>query len=455
MHARCRSVSAVALVFAVAAAACSSSGEPAPTASTTTSTTLIELDLEPATAAVVSFGDDVPGSRHDELTEWVADLRGAAELVRGLRFLDEPEIRFLSREAADELWELRQQRAIDPSDLAVDTRFLQLLGVLDPQQSLRAIIAPAFETAPAAFFDTVENQIVISTPSEEPTPTEGAAAVAAIVVGLTDQYHRHSERIAGFQTEALLDEADALRGLVAADAAYFSLIYAQEVGAVVDGAPVASLPARVPAAVADVLAFPYEAGIEFVRTVVESGGIAGLDRAYGVAPLTTEDLLHPERWGLHDPHDPVGPSPLALTGYRLHRTGTLGELGLRVLLAEAQTPGLVRQAVDGWGADHFATFTSGNDVAWVYLYRGDSVEDTVEVAQAFLDLAAGAMNLNEPVAVGGGVEISGPRLEEGEEAPTEPRGPYVFVDRDGDGLVVVIAHQIDAGRRLAASVEIP
>ena len=124
---------------------------------------------------------------------------------------------------------------------------------------------------------------------------------------------------------------------------------------------------------------------------------------------------------------------VALDGYRVADQGSLGEMGLRSILAEALPPDMLTQTADGWGADEAVTLVdnSAGEAAWVYSFKGDSVDDTVEVAQGFLDHAEQVLGQSALVA-GGGVEYVG--------------DPYVFVDREDDGLVVVIASSVDAGR---------
>ena len=453
MRTRWRSACLALLAMLVFAAACNSE-EPTPNPAATTSTTTITVDIDPATAAVVTFGEDVPDGDRDRLIGWAAGVRGAAEAIRGLRFLDEPSIEFLSAEAYANRWQRRRDAELDPTELAVDTRFLQLLGLLAPGQSLRVLLTPAYETPPAAFYDGDRGSVVAAALTGAPSAAADRDVLAATVTGLTDQYHQHSARAAVLEADGMLDEADALRALATADAAYFALVYTQELAA--GSRPetdVAVLGPNTPEAIVDVLAFPYSEGLVFVESLIAEGGIAALDAVYGNERLTTEQILHPDRYGVTDPILDVEQNPLALTGHRLHRTGSLGELGLRALLAEAQLPGVVRQSTDGWGGDRFATFTSGNDVAWVYLFRGDDAHHAREVAQAFIDLATDVMGLNEPLASGGGVEFVGMATEG--LAEEEPRGPYVFVDRNGAGLVVVISSEVSAGRELAASVDTP
>jgi hypothetical protein len=72
------------------------------------------------------------------------------------------------------------------------------------------------------------------------------------------------------------------------------------------------------------------------------------------------------------------------------------------------------------------------------------------------------MGMAEPFAAGGGLEFVGLAAEGEAASATEdsategvPAGPYVFVDRSRDGLVVVIATAVDAGRSLTAQVAAP
>jgi hypothetical protein len=56
------------------------------------------------------------------------------------------------------------------------------------------------------------------------------------------------------------------------------------------------------------------------------------------------------------------------------------------------------------------------------------------------------MELDGPFEAGGGLEYIG---QSGSESP------YIFVDRDGEGLVVVIADELSTGRFLRDSVPVP
>ena len=92
-----------------------------------------------------------------------------------------------------------------------------------------------------------------------------------------------------------------------------------------------------PPVVAEALVFPYNAGLTLARAVQRARGWAGLDRLYADPPLSTEQVLHPEKY-LDTPRDQpqrvVAPVPAALAagGWREAHRAVLGEFGVRMVL---------------------------------------------------------------------------------------------------------------------------
>jgi hypothetical protein len=129
-----------------------------------------------------------------------------------------------------------------------------------------------------------------------------------------------------------------------------------------------------PAWIRDSLLFSYLQGAAFCMDVKGQGGQKLLDYAFLTdPPRSTEQILHPEKWyGRRD--DPVKvhlPELGAeLAGYRKVAEGTLGELGIRIVLRESlQGDGeWASQGADGWGGDRFAVYEKAGSprvVVWV------------------------------------------------------------------------------------------
>jgi hypothetical protein len=129
-----------------------------------------------------------------------------------------------------------------------------------------------------------------------------------------------------------------------------------------------------PAWIRDTLLFSYLQGAAFCMDVKGQGGQKLLDYAFQTdPPRSTEQILHPEKWyGRRD--DPVGVHlpelGQELAGYRKVAEGTLGELGMRILLRDSlQGDGeWAASAAAGWGGDRFAVYEKSGSprlVVWV------------------------------------------------------------------------------------------
>lgn len=128
------------------------------------------------------------------------------------------------------------------------------------------------------------------------------------------------------------------------------------------------------------LLFRYHAGTSLAAECYRAGGLDLVNRLLTFPPVSTEQVLHPEKYisgdlpvEIHDPDPPPQ--------YRSLGSGTLGELSMRVVL-ERCTP-LVAIAAEGWGGDRY-TIASGQDgsVALLWSTVWDTEKDAAEFAAA-------------------------------------------------------------------------
>ena len=120
----------------------------------------------------------------------------------------------------------------------------------------------------------------------------------------------------------------------------------------------------------DLQLWPYDAGIAFIRHLDEAGGTAQVDEALTTFPVSTEQILHPERWpndvpqpvdvpdlgpalgdGLARPRRDdggrgVAPAHAGAPAGRRRRRAGGGRVGRRPL------PGVDRRLADGRGPAH-------------------------------------------------------------------------------------------------------
>lgn len=434
------------LGFVLIISACDAA-EPTTTTSTSTTTTFAPIEITPVSTTIAPGVDQAV---YDQLTERIRELAATTEELRGLRFLQVPDIRVLAAtDFADRLAESVASQLSD-EQLALDEATFRLLGQYDEPPSIARAVRQVYSPeGAAAFYDGQTGQVVVDGTRAELTALEASIVVRALAWALIDQYHDAYDRIAELEAAGDDDATDAMRTLADADAIAVQLRYLQSLP--LDEQQDAALAAanlerpgldQLPDVVRRQLAMPAEEGVRFVNEIVAGGGYAALDRAYDPPPASMEQVLHPARFAIRETVREVPELAVEIEGYETVDDGSYGEWRLQLLLADAITPGLLTQTAAGWGGDAHQLLVNGEEMVFVYIYGGDSEEDAIEVAQGLLALARG------PLAAGDGIDSGGGVLWEGFER-------YVFVDRIGDGLVFIVATSIDAGATARRQVRVP
>ncbi|MEW6716014.1 MAG: hypothetical protein AB1345_00695 [Chloroflexota bacterium] len=114
--------------------------------------------------------------------------------------------------------------------------------------------------------------------------------------------------------------------------------------------------------------FPYDAGQEFVEYLYNRGGWDAINQAYLNPPLSTEQILHPERYPQDIPITVTLPDLTQLLGegWREIDHGVLGEWYTFLVLAHGTQPSTrlkedqAYQAADGWEGDAYAVYYNDN-----------------------------------------------------------------------------------------------
>ncbi len=143
------------------------------------------------------------------------------------------------------------------------------------------------------------------------------------------------------------------------------------------------------------LAFPYEAGLQFVQYLHRRGNWAAVNKAYTNLPASTEQILHPEKYVAAEPPIEVAAPPLTDTlgsGWRLIDDDVLGEWTTYLILGSgadvaAQLDEKTSLAASrGWGGDHYQVYFNDTisqtvlAAEWIW----DTPRDATEFKQALL-----------------------------------------------------------------------
>lgn len=182
---------------------------------------------------------------------------------------------------------------------------------------------------------------------------------------------------------------------------------------------------KAPAILQASLVEPYIAGLGFCLQLLKGEGRwANVDAAYADPPISSEQVLHPEKY-LQRAKDPALAVDLTaeapgMSAQDRRATGTLGELGIRVLLAGEPDKG--HSAAEGWDGDGYVVYGEGKSQRLLWLSIWEDEAEAIAFAEA--------LNRQRP---GGDIKREGNRVSWLKNAPglhgwllTRPTAPKAF-----------------------------
>ena len=176
-----------------------------------------------------------------------------------------------------------------------------------------------------------------------------------------------------------------------------------------------------PPIISESMTFPYLRGMVFCAKLTNAGGWAAIDQVYRDPPLSTEQILHPEKYR-ERPDYPMSIDLGALApgeGFKEVGRNVLGEMQLAILLRKHGG----KNAAAGWDGDRYAVFEGPNGkLGLVWLSNWDSQDDAREFMRGY------AAYQNDKIENLGGL----PR-----------RLPDSIWRNDGESLYVVERHDCD------------
>jgi hypothetical protein len=138
-----------------------------------------------------------------------------------------------------------------------------------------------------------------------------------------------------------------------------------------------------PEILSETLMFPYFRGLVFCARLTNDGGWKALDDAYHAPPLSTEQILHPEKFRAEpDPPTVVDLGKLeASVSWTEVGRNVVGEMQLAVMLRKHGG----KPAAAGWDGDCFAAFEGADDrLGLVWLSTWDTETDAQEFVRAYV-----------------------------------------------------------------------
>jgi hypothetical protein len=229
----------------------------------------------------------------------------------------------------------------------------------------------------------------------------------------------------GDATSAMLDAMLKPRGMTALDMDP-SLLRAESVlGAAANTAPPILLRS---------LVAPYVDGLAFANELRRRNGFKSVDDAWRALPVSTEQLLHIEKYlsGEAPVVVAIPPAPPHAADLRERLHDVLGEQSLRILFEEWLPARTAAEAASDWGGDRIAAFSDESRKRWAIAWhlRFDSVAAAEQAYAAW----ARSLPLTEPDEKSGAPRVPPPLAGKGTELCRErhTRGPIAIVRRGQD-----------------------
>jgi len=330
-------------------------------------------------AALAACRGEAPGGSGDAVGRLVDSLRPVVERTVGLPFQAPPRYAVRSRAQVAAYLATKLNEELPPERLTAMHDVYRLLGQVPDSLDIRGLLTALYEEQVAGFFDPDSGTLFVYEGSDVRSAQFKFVLAHELVHALQYDYlaldsimhqRRDSDRLAAAQ--AMLEGQATLasmkmmapgQDLLSDDAIWET--FREQLRTARGSMQVF---AETPRVLQEGLIFPYLEGAEFVRWYERNG--AGGGQPYGAAiPVSTEQVLHPQRYAARDmpvevPLDTVGAAP--------GESDVMGEMGVAMLSADLAGAEVVSTTIPiGWAGDRYRLYQSPEGPALVWLIAWD------------------------------------------------------------------------------------
>jgi hypothetical protein len=402
----------------------------------------VEDPVDPLPTVVVT--PEAAETLPDDIAEIVLEIEAQVSQIRGLTLTNPVPRILMSPEELEDVVVNEFFADYTDEDARQDVLVLSLLGLLPPNFDLKNFYNELYSEQIAGFYDSETQEIYIVKgvafgASEKLTYAHEFTHV------LQDQTFRFDEGM-NYNEEACEADSErcaAIQALIEGDASYTEVLWFQTHATRADyldllqtfediSSPV--FDAAPPYIQAD-LYFPYEKGFAFVEFLFDQSGYEAIDAAFLDPPVSTEQILHPDRYPWDQPQPVVLPNLEAVLGdsWVLFDENVMGEWYTYLILAYGHDESYqiaedqAQQAAAGWGGDAYAFYHNEGTDELIFIL--DMVWDTRLDADEFMVALASYAGLRWSPA---SQQVMGQPTWEGSD------GTVVLL-QDGDRTLWVIA----------------
>lgn len=394
--------------------------------------------------AVVAQVDTPTSAKSNEAESIARDIESTVAKYRGLEFKSPTKIGLYTKEELKAF--LLDQAKTEMPDELIDhqQRALRLLGLFPADIDLKKLTIELLEEQVAGFYNPDKKElflIKVAADDESGKSMNRSIMSHELVHALQDQHFDLGPTMKKFKSDS--DRLIAMKSVVEGDAMYTMMLFqAKESGQELTPEMLARQSAQMPttlkdlagllktaksmgldagdtgmgsldvekltsspAVLGDELIFSYMGGLRFCAQIVaksDAKTCAAIDAAFKKLPMSTEQIMHPDKYVGATPDWPTTVSlpnlaALAGEGFKESYSDTLGELHVRTLLNQFKQK-RVATTHGGWDGDRYVFFkkTGAADfLVWVSTW--DTPTDADEFAVALRDIAQKMVPDQKPV----------------------------------------------------------
>ncbi len=332
-----------------------------------------------------------PGPTSGSLPPAIAQVATQVQAVRDLRFtrpvvpepLSQTELQAQLHETLTREFTSDLVRAEGQTDITI--------GALPPGTDLPQVLVDYGTSQIVGFYDNT-NQRLVFEGGVQPSPFERFTLAHELTHALQDQ-HFGLSKLDELNDACQDDRAEAYLSLAEGDAVSTQVAWARtnltesEIVDLQDEANAFPPPPPTPPFVEQLFQFPYPNGQAFVEALQARGGEQAVDAAFGDPPVSTEQILHPEKYPADVPQAVSIPdlSSALGSGWRLLDQQEVGEAWLLTMLELRLGAGPSEEAAAGWDGGLLRSWTDGSRTAVLLRTVWDSEQDAAEFSSAMTD----------------------------------------------------------------------
>ncbi|MEX1046972.1 MAG: hypothetical protein WD757_00765 [Actinomycetota bacterium] len=330
-----------------------------------------------------------PVRSSSEVPPAIAETQDQVEQVRELEFLRPVEADPLSREALTEKLRNFAEQELPRGPLRRRGLAWETIGAIPEGTNLRDAHLDLLGSQVVGFY-IPETEELFFLGSNDPSPLERYILAHELTHALDDQ-HFDLDRIDALSGKCQDDAVAAATAVVEGSAEASTVLVVQRFFSVSDQLELGSEAVATSQSTGDAPPFlvelaiwPYIEGLEFVSELQSRDGFEGVNAALRSPPVTSEQVLHPEKYPSDEPQETDIPD----LGPRLGGNWSdidvqdVGEQWLSTLLDLRLPPDEAEAAAAGWDGGIYRAWSDGEKVAVVLTTAWDSSGDAAEFAEA-------------------------------------------------------------------------